>query len=296
MSLGNKEIMAKNIKRLMALNQVNATDVCTALGFEAPTFSDWVNAKTYPRIDKIEAMSNYFGVSKADLVEEQPPPDAYPYNPTQRIPILGRFPAGSSCYLPLMLGYHCGMRLGEVFGLTWDDIDFDARTLTVRRQVQEIGGRWTLVPPKYESVRTITLDSQMLDALRDAQNRQQQAQSDYDEYYTYLYLDSSGVISGSQSGTPVFLVNVRENGEYIQPRVTQHLCKVAHRELDMPEFDFHTLRHTHTTMLIEAGVSPLVVQERLGHKNIQTTLGIYAEVTETMRDIAGSVIDQIYSK
>lgn len=70
MSLGNKETMAKNIKRLMALNQVNATDICAALGFKAATFSDWVNAKTYPRIDKIEAMSNYFGVSKSDLVEE----------------------------------------------------------------------------------------------------------------------------------------------------------------------------------------------------------------------------------
>lgn len=98
MSLGNKETMAKNIKRLMALNQVNATDVCTALGFKAPTFSDWVNAKTYPRIDKIEAMSNYFGVSKADLVEEQLPPDAISYAPTQRIPILGRISAGLPLY------------------------------------------------------------------------------------------------------------------------------------------------------------------------------------------------------
>lgn len=98
MSLGNKETMAKNIKRLMALNQVNATDVCNALGFKAPTFSDWVNAKTYPRIDKIEAMSNYFGVSKADLVEDQLPPDAIPYAPTQRIPILGRISAGLPLY------------------------------------------------------------------------------------------------------------------------------------------------------------------------------------------------------
>ncbi len=98
MSLGNKETMAKNIKRLMALNQVNATDVCTALGFKAPTFSDWVNAKTYPRIDKIEAMSNYFGVSKADLVEEQLPSDAIPYAPAQRIPILGRISAGLPLY------------------------------------------------------------------------------------------------------------------------------------------------------------------------------------------------------
>ena len=98
MSLGNKETMAKNIERLMALNQVNATDVCTALGFKAPTFSDWVNAKTYPRIDKIEAMSNYFGVSKADLVEEQLPSDAISYAPTQRIPILGRISAGLPLY------------------------------------------------------------------------------------------------------------------------------------------------------------------------------------------------------
>ena len=98
MSLGNKETMAKNIKRLMALNQVNATDVCNALGFKAPTFSDWVNAKTYPRIDKIEAMSNYFGVSKADLVEDQLPPDAISYAPTQRIPILGRISAGLPLY------------------------------------------------------------------------------------------------------------------------------------------------------------------------------------------------------
>lgn len=49
-------------------------------------------------------------------------------------------------------------------------------------------------------------------------------------------------------------------------------------------------------MLIAAGISPMVVQERLGHKNIQTTLDIYTTVTDSMHDIAGNVIDQIYSK
>lgn len=71
MGLGNKEIMARNIKRLMQENGVNSTDVCNALGFKAPTFSDWVNGKTYPRIDKIEMMANYFGVMKSDLIEDQ---------------------------------------------------------------------------------------------------------------------------------------------------------------------------------------------------------------------------------
>ena len=69
-SLGNKAIMAKNIKYYMEKAGVNQTEICNTLGFKMPTFSDWVNAKTYPRIDKIELMANYFGISKADLVEE----------------------------------------------------------------------------------------------------------------------------------------------------------------------------------------------------------------------------------
>lgn len=69
-SLGNKEIMAKNIKHYMNKNNVRPTDICGTLKIPMPTFSDWINAKTYPRIDKIELMSNYFGISKADLVEE----------------------------------------------------------------------------------------------------------------------------------------------------------------------------------------------------------------------------------
>ena len=66
----NKEIMARNIKRLMEKKNVNATEICKILEIKQNTFSDWVNAKTYPRIDKIEAMANYFGVRKSELVEE----------------------------------------------------------------------------------------------------------------------------------------------------------------------------------------------------------------------------------
>lgn len=71
MALGNKEIMAKNIKKYMAIKGVNQTEMCNALGFKFMTLSDWLHAKTYPRIDKIELMANYFGVSKSDLVEER---------------------------------------------------------------------------------------------------------------------------------------------------------------------------------------------------------------------------------
>lgn len=69
--LGNKEIMARNIRFYMEKAGVTQTELCNTLGFKMPTFSDWVHAKTYPRIDKIELMANYFGISKADLVEKR---------------------------------------------------------------------------------------------------------------------------------------------------------------------------------------------------------------------------------
>lgn len=70
-NLGNKQVMAKNIRRYMEQNHVTQTDVCGTLGIPMPTLSDWINAKTYPRIDKIEMLANYFGITKANLVEEK---------------------------------------------------------------------------------------------------------------------------------------------------------------------------------------------------------------------------------
>jgi len=69
-NLGNKKTMAKNIKRLMYENNMKAKDVYTAIDVPQATFSNWINAVTYPRIDKIERMAKLFGVSKAELVEE----------------------------------------------------------------------------------------------------------------------------------------------------------------------------------------------------------------------------------
>ena len=72
--LGNKRIMADNIRYYLQLNDISQKDICDALGFKVNTFSDWVNAKTYPRIDKIEMMANYFGIQKSDLIEEKKAP------------------------------------------------------------------------------------------------------------------------------------------------------------------------------------------------------------------------------
>lgn len=89
-SLGNKEIMAKNIRYYMESRGVDRNKICDDLGFRYTTFSDWVNAKTYPRIDKIEMMANYFGISKADLVEDSSLSQGY-YNDPETAELAEKF-------------------------------------------------------------------------------------------------------------------------------------------------------------------------------------------------------------
>lgn len=98
-ALGNKEVMAKNIKRYMEYKGFSRKEFCKRLGFAYSTVTDWLNAEKYPRIDKIEMMANFFGISKADLVEphesgtdDLPAPKVTRY--TYRIPVVGRVAAG----------------------------------------------------------------------------------------------------------------------------------------------------------------------------------------------------------
>lgn len=83
--LGNKEVMAKNIKYYLRANGVSQTDMCNTLGFKMSTVSDWLHARTYPRIDKIELMANYFGIEKSDLVENKEPQNSLNHRDTKQI-------------------------------------------------------------------------------------------------------------------------------------------------------------------------------------------------------------------
>lgn len=69
----DKEIFAKNLKKYMELHGKSRTDMCEALGFNYFTFTDWINAKKQPRMDKVQKLADYFGIKKSDLIEEKDP-------------------------------------------------------------------------------------------------------------------------------------------------------------------------------------------------------------------------------
>ncbi|WP_145390612.1 helix-turn-helix domain-containing protein [Staphylococcus epidermidis] len=95
--LGNKQVMAKNISRLMKENNIDRKKLSNDLKVKYTTLSDWINAKTYPRIDKIELLADYFNVTKADLVEDKEK-QVLETLPVKKIPVVSKISAGLPIY------------------------------------------------------------------------------------------------------------------------------------------------------------------------------------------------------
>lgn len=70
MCMESKEILAKNLRKYIAISGKDRKEIARALGFPYSTLTDWMNANKYPRINNIEKMAEYFGVSKSDLIED----------------------------------------------------------------------------------------------------------------------------------------------------------------------------------------------------------------------------------
>ena len=70
-ALGNKDIMAKNLKYYIEKSGKDRRELAEAWGFPYSTLSEWINGRKYPRIDRIEIMADYFGIQKSDLIEDK---------------------------------------------------------------------------------------------------------------------------------------------------------------------------------------------------------------------------------
>ncbi len=69
-AIGNKEIFARNLSRYLHKSGRSQREMADIVGVSSSTFNEWMRAKKYPRIDKIEFMANFFGINKSDLIED----------------------------------------------------------------------------------------------------------------------------------------------------------------------------------------------------------------------------------
>ncbi len=170
-----------------------------------------------------------------------------------------------------------GLRLGEVTGLRWSEIDLDGAALRVSKSLQWIrpaGEKQALphlVEPKTKkSRRTVDLSAPLVEVLRQHRARWR------DEKLTL----------GPQSLNEFDLVFTGPHGEPLNPRVISKQVRAILAAANLPRIRFHDLRHANASLMLAAHVPMEMLSEILGHSNPTTTRNIYAHVTKSLREEA----------
>ncbi|MDP9334604.1 MAG: tyrosine-type recombinase/integrase [Actinomycetota bacterium] len=159
-----------------------------------------------------------------------------------------------------------GMRRGELCGLRWGDIDFEHKRLSIRRSIVLVRYRIVETTPKTHQARVIDLDAAtttVLQAHRAEGERRARSQGQ-------VLLATDRVFR-------------REGDEVLHPHAVSVQFQAALRQAGLPRIRLHDLRHTHATLAIQAGVSPKVISERLGHHTPEFTMHQYAHVLPGMQ-------------
>ncbi len=179
------------------------------------------------------------------------------------------------------LAVSTGLRLGELLGLEWSDVDLAGRRLTVRRTLARAAGTgWALAEPKStKSRRTIPLAAVAVDALRRQADRQDKAR----DAAGSAWQDRDGLVFTDAAGRPII------------PESVSHAFHRARIAAGLPAVRFHDLRHSAATLLLAEGVPLAVVSDLLGHSGIAITAAHYAAIVPELRREAADAMDRALS-
>lgn len=179
-----------------------------------------------------------------------------------------------------------GMRQGEVLGLSWDSVNFDEGSITVKQQLLCHRGkdyeksRYYLGPTKSGKSRVITPAPFVMEILKRIRKEQHKAQITLESFYK----------------NELNLVFTTPTGECLKhSKVYYHFKRIA-EQLNIPQARFHDMRHTYAVTALQEGDNPKTVQETLGHATVEFTLNVYTHVTEKMKKDSAERMQNYYEK
>lgn len=191
--------------------------------------------------------------------------------------ILHKFPVGTNAYIPLMIGFYTGMRKGEVLGLFWEDIDLENNIIKIRRNlVRKKDSNFELAPPKTNSsIRDIKIGDTLSKILKDEKLNQKKQKVKIGKWY---------------KKTEYNWVCRKKDGSFVTHGDIDMAIAIINKDLNI-DFNFHCLRHTHATLLLENGANIKDIQKRLGHSKITTTMDTYSHVTHKMENETVNILE-----
>lgn len=164
---------------------------------------------------------------------------------------------------------YTGMRAGELLALKWSDIDIEECTISITKTYYNPNNnkkKYQILTPKTKSsIGTISIDSNVIQLLQDYKVNVQE------KWKNELYVDNNFIFTDN-NGYPLVIKKI---SQWIKSIMSQ-------TDIDK-NISTHSFRYTHCSLLIEAGVHIKEIQERLRHKDIQTTMNIYASITKSYK-------------
>ena len=174
-----------------------------------------------------------------------------------------------------------GLRQGEAFGMKWDDVDFANACVFVKRSLAHVVGKGAVFqePKTKGSRRRVLLLPEDIAALQEYRQWQWKYANELGDKFEWHNL-----LFTSPFGSPISPTNF--NRRYFKPLLKQ--CHIGEG------FTFHGLRHTHATLLLQQGVNPKIVQERLGHSSIKVTMDVCSHVLPDMQKQAVDALRELF--
>ena len=201
------------------------------------------------------------------------------YNKSNMVKLL-QVCKGTSLELPIYLASGLGLRISEVLGLTWENIDFIENTITINKITVRDNNSVILKSPKTESSeRTISAPKEIINLLREHKKNQLEDK-----------------LKGKIKNNLNLLFFDKNENPIAQDVLKKKKKKKFNRFLKDNNLDhirFHDLRHSHVTLLINSKIPIKVISERVGHSNINTTLNIYAHTLKEMDSEASDKISEV---
>lgn len=186
--------------------------------------------------------------------------------------------AGPRLYLPILIALCTGLRRGEICGLRWQDVSLERKLLAIRQTLVRVSpGNLQYKPPKTRAGRrTVAIPALLIGALQ----AERAAQQEHRQMLGSTYNERE-------------LVVCREDGRPFDPATLYSSFQQLLVRLGLERMALHDLRHSHATLLLESGVHPKIVSERLGHSSVQITLDTYSHVLENIQQEAAERTDQV---